>query len=205
MGKSDEGEWAETSNKFSDHLESRDATEKVREEFGKGKGNSGGVANGHESLKQGTCGVESASGSGQGRIERPMQVDPPTDPPATLDPPEPVALPQTREESQDEKGKEKGKGEGKGEEEGKVQRNVLILEKENERGQEEREIVDLRGTRMIISRRDAIYWQGRPAEEDAVLGHPPNDPPASSRNAPRGRSPSQMWLPKLRLRQSARG
>ena len=64
-------------------------------------------------------------------------------------------------------------------------------------GQEEREIVDLRGTRMISSRRDAIYWQGRPAEEDAVLGHPPNDPPARSRNAPRGRSPSQMWLPKL--------
>ena len=59
------------------------------------------VWNGHESVKQGTCGVESASGSGQGRI---MQVDPPTDPPATLDPPEPVALPQTREESQDEKG-----------------------------------------------------------------------------------------------------
>ena len=104
-GKSDEGEWAETSNKFSDHLEARDATEKVCEEFGKGKGNSGGVANGHELVNQGTCGVESASGSGQGRI---MQVDPPTDPPATLENLEPVALPQTREESQDEKGKEKG-------------------------------------------------------------------------------------------------
>ena len=92
-----------------------------------------------------------------------------------------------------------------GEEEGMVQRNVLILEKENERGQEEREIGDLRGRRMIISRRDAIYWQGRPAEEDAALGHPPNDPPASSRNAPRGRSPSQMWLPKLREKKGKEG
>ena len=51
----------------------------------------------------------------------------------------------------------------------------------------------------------AFDWQGRPAEEDAVLGHPPNDPPASSRNAPRGRSPSQMWLPKLRQKKEKEG
>ena len=114
--KSDEDEWDETSNKFSDPLEALDATEKVREEFGKGKGNSGGVANGHESVNQGTCGVESASGSGQGRI---MQVDPPADPPATPDPPEPVALPQTREEPQDEKGKEKRRAGARGKRKGR--------------------------------------------------------------------------------------
>ena len=90
-------------------------------------------------------------------------------------------------------------------------------------GREEREEVDLREAlewhlrhpRMILSpaERDAIYWQGRPAEEDAAVGPPPKDPVeargaaessdrrAASRSrsprAPRRRGPSQMWLDAL--------